>query len=112
MTVAADGDLQFVLVGVSHHRYNVLHGTRPENGGGDAMKHLAFIGGNGSARCLIKEQRAIELRQVIKRARCVVLRDPRTLVGIETNNGSADGKLREMASRELVLHGDPLTRSK
>ena len=74
------------------------------------MKHVALIAGNGSARRLIEEQRTIELRQVIKRTRAVAcLRNPRTLVGIETNNDSADGELGEMASRELVIHGDLLT---
>jgi hypothetical protein len=79
MAIAADGDLQSVLVGITHHRHNVLHGARREDGCGDAMKHVALIGDNGSARCLIKEQRAIELPQAIKRARCVAcLRNPGT----------------------------------
>jgi hypothetical protein len=42
--------------------------------------------GNGLTRCLIEEQRTIELRQAIKRARGgdgACLRNPGTLVGIE-----------------------------
>src|SRR5438309_5885465 len=110
MTIATDGNLQSVLVGVTHYRDTVLHGARLEDGCGYAMKHVALIGGNDSARRLIEEQRTMELRQLIKRTRTgACLRNPRTLVGTETNNGSAEGELGEMASRELVIHGDLLT---
>src|SRR5260370_31816265 len=111
MAVATDGDLQCVLVGVTHHGHNVLNGAWPEDGRGHAMKHVALIGGNGSARRLIEEQRTMELRQAIKRTRAVArLRNPIALVGIETNNGSADGELGEIASRELVIHGASVRR--
>ena len=77
------------------------------------MKYIALIYGNGSARRFIQEQRTIELRQAIKRARGVgaCLRNPRTLVGIETNNGSADGELGEMSARDLMFDCGLLTRA-
>src|SRR6266851_7529227 len=94
MAVATDGDLQSVLVGVTHHGHNVLHGARLEDGCGHAMKHVALICGNGTAGLLIQEQCAIKLRRAIKRARSVASPgDPATLVGTETHNDSAVASL-------------------
>ena len=59
--MATDGDLQFVLVGITHHGHNVLNGARPEDGRRHAMKDVAFVGSNRTAGLLIQEQLAIEL---------------------------------------------------
>src|SRR5712692_368253 len=76
------------------------------------MKHFALICGNRTAGLLIQEQRAVELRQAIKRARRVAcLGDPGTRVGIETDNGSADGELGELPARKRVFHCGLLTRA-
>src|SRR5579864_6542175 len=97
MAVATDGNLEFVLVGVMHDGHNVLNGARPEDGYGHAMKHVALICCNRTARLLIQEQGAIELRHAIKRARCVAcLSDPGTRIGIKTHNRNADAELREL----------------
>ena len=109
MTASTDGDFQFVLVGVAHHCHNVLRGARLKDGRGHAMKHVALIRGDCTAGFLIQEHRAIKLRQAIKRARCCILRNPRTLLGIETNNGSANGEPGEVPARDLVFHCELLT---
>src|SRR4029077_4315014 len=75
------------------------------------MKDGAFVGSNRTAGLLVQEQLAIELGHVVKRARRVgCLRHPSTRVGIETNNGSADGELGEVPARDLVFHCGLLTR--
>ena len=53
MAVATDGNLEFVLVGVTHHGDNVLNGAWPEDGCGHAMKHVALICGNRTTGLLI-----------------------------------------------------------
>src|SRR5438132_11233522 len=109
MAVATDGDLQFVLVGVTHHGHDVLNGSRPEDSCGHAMKHVALIRGDRTAGLLIEQQLSVEPGNVLERVGLRLRpRHPGAMTRIESDycgcagNGGPFGKL---APGQVSTHG-------